>query len=611
MQDRENEEVEQLRDEAPEDQAGKPFTDKLSLAELVRSHPLPFRFLAMLAVSIFIAEMFVMIFLIFVPPLPQAVVVVLDGFLLIVLISPLLYFFSFRPLIKDIVRREQAEEALRERASLNQLLLDALPCVALLLRPGSREVVASNKAARDAGAVPGKQCFATWAKRESPCPWCLALEACFAGEPRHLQVDAEGIVWDVHWYPVGPDLYLHYAFDFTEKVRAEEERERLQARLQHAEKMEAVGALAGGVAHDLNNILSGITGYPELLLLDLPEDSSLRNPLQIILDSGLKAAAIVDDMLTLAKSGISTPEPVNLNDVVSDYLDSPVWEKVKIYHPGVHLETDLGADLFNVLGSPIHLSKVVMNLVSNAAEAMPSGGDIVISTENRYFDGPIEGNDSIEEGDCVALTLTDTGVGLSPEEMEKIFEPFYTRRALGRSGTGLGAAVVWRTVKDHGGYIDVHSEVGKGTTFVLYFPATRIEPAEDESGVSIEDFRGAGESILVVDDVKEQRELAAGMLTRLGYSVSTVSNGEDAVEHLRSNHADLLILDMIMHPGIDGLETYRRIVDMRPGQRAIIASGFSESDKVKEAQGLGAGAYVRKPYTMESIGTAVRNELRK
>lgn len=611
MQDEKMEKVEQLRDEGPEDRVGRPFTDKQSLAELVMSHPLPFRFLAMLAVSIFIAEMLIMVLLLFLPPLPPAAIVVLDGFLLIVLISPLLYFFSFRPLIRDVVKRKRAEEALDERASLNQLLLDALPCVALLLRPGNREIVASNKAARDAGAVPGKQCFATWAQRTDPCPWCLALEACSTGEPQHLQLDAEDIVWDAHWHPVGPDLYLHYAFDFTEKVRAEKEREKLQARLQHAEKMEAIGALAGGVAHDLNNILSGITGYPELLLLDLPEDSSLRNSLQIILDSGLKAAAIVEDMLTLAKSGISDADPVNLNDVVSDYLDSPVWEKVKTYHPGVQVQTDLGEDLLNILGSPIHLSKVVMNLVSNAAEAMPGGGEIVISTENRYVDRPVEGSDSIEEGDYVMLMVTDTGVGLSPEEMGKIFEPFYTKRALGRSGTGLGAAVVWRTVKDHSGYIDIHSEVGKGTTFTLYFPATRKELAKDESDVSIEELRGSGESILVVDDVKEQRGLASEMLTRLGYSVSAVSNGEDAVEHLKSNHADILILDMIMYPGIDGLETYKRICELRPGQKAIIVSGFSESDKVKEARALGAGAYVRKPYTMESIGTAVRNELKK
>jgi two-component system cell cycle sensor histidine kinase/response regulator CckA len=265
----------------------------------------------------------------------------------------------------------------------------------------------------------------------------------------------------------------------------------------------------------------------------------------------------------------------------------------------------------NIKGSPVHLSKSVMNLVSNAAEAMSEGGTISISTENRYVDTPIRGYDHVEEGDYVTVTVSDTGIGISKEDRERIFEPFYTKKVMGRSGTGLGMAVVWGTIKDHKGYIDIQSTRGKGTTFTLYFPITREEIATDKPLLSTKDYIGKGESILIVDDVKEQREIASVMLKKLGYSVTSVPSGEEAIEYMKDNSADLLILDMIMDPGIDGLETYKRILTLHPHQKAIIASGFSETDRVKEAQRRGAGAYVKKPYTLEKIGLAVRNELDK
>ena len=386
-------------------------------------------------------------------------------------------------------------------------------------------------------------------------------------------------------------------------------RKQLQIQLQQAQRMEAIGTLAGGVAHDLNNILSGIVSYPELILMDLPEDSPLKKPVLTIQKSGEKAAVIVQDLLTLARRGVAISEVVNLNHIIAEQLNSPEFEKLMSFHRDVQVKADFEENLLSIKGSATHLSKTIMNIIYNAAEAMPGGGMIRISTENLYLDRPFKGYHYVNSGEYVKVTVSDTGIGISEEDLKRIFEPFYTRKVMGRSGTGLGMAVVWGTVKDHKGYIDIQSTVGKGTTFSLYFPVTRDIIGDDESKSAIVDYMGKGESILVVDDVEEQRNIAAEMLSKLGYSVASVSSGEEAIEYLKKNTVDLIVLDMIMDPGINGRETYERIIKYCPNQKAIIASGFSESDEVKGAQRLGAGEYIKKPYSLKSIGIAVRREL--
>ena len=181
---------------------------------------------------------------------------------------------------------------------------------------------------------------------------------------------------------------------------------------------------------------------------------------------------------------------------------------------------------------------------------------------------------------------------------------------MGRSGTGLGMAVVWGTVKDHRGYITIESEEGDGSTFSLYFPATRKKISTPKGSLSFEAIRGKGESILVVDDMEAQRHIASQLLSALGYKVYTAASGEEAVEFVRKRKVDLMVLDMIMDPCMDGLDTYRKILEIRPLQKAIIASGYSETNRVKETLGLGAGTYIKKPYTMQNIGVAVKEELK-
>ncbi len=397
--------------------------------------------------------------------------------------------------------------------------------------------------------------------------------------------------------------------DITERKLMEKERQELEERLRRIEKMEAIGTLAGGVAHDLNNVLGVLSGYAELLIMETQEGSPGRAHATRILKSSERGAAIIQDLLTLARRGVAISEVSNLNQIVSDYLKSPEFANLSAQHPQIQVQAALASELLNVIGSPVHLSKTIMNLVLNAFEAMSTEGVITITTCNRYLDKPIKGYDEIRAGDYAVLSVSDAGKGIAPQEIRRIFEPFYTRKMMGQSGTGLGLAVVWGTVMDHNGYIDVQSEEGKGSTFTLYFPVTRESLSLDQPKISLAQFMGHGESILVVDDLPEQRDVAAAMLGKAGYTVQTVASGEEALEYLDRHAVDLVILDMIMDPGMDGLETFRRIRAIIPRQKAIIVSGFVETDRAREALKLGAGSYIQKPFIMEKICQAIRSEL--
>ena len=399
------------------------------------------------------------------------------------------------------------------------------------------------------------------------------------------------------------------AQEAMERQRAAEERHALEERLYRSEKMEALGTLAGGVAHDMNNVLGVLSGYSELLQEEIPEGSPLKHYVNNILLASEKGAAIIQDLLTLARRGVRVSEVLNINSITANFLKSPLSERIRIHHPRVQFTSHLSPDLLNIKGSSVHLEKTVMNLVSNAAESITGSGTVTIRTENRYLDKPVHGYEQIREGDYVALTVSDTGGGIPTTDLDKIFEPFYTKKKMGRSGTGLGLAIVWGTVKDHEGYIDVESIPGQGSTFTLYFPVTREDFSEDRKKIPVERYMGKGESILVVDDVSEQRGVATSILSRLGYIVHAVSSGKEGVAYLKDNDADLVVLDMIMEPGIDGLETYEQIVSFKSNQKAIIVSGFSETDRVMKALELGAGAFLKKPYLKERIGIAVRQEL--
>lgn len=408
-----------------------------------------------------------------------------------------------------------------------------------------------------------------------------------------------------------PERVMGVLRDISEQKALEKEKKELEERLSRSQKMEALGLLAGGVAHDLNNILSGIVTYPEFLAMDLVPDDPLRKSLEIIQSSGLRAAQIVQDLLTLSRRGVITKDVVNFNDLILNFLHTPEYQKILSFHPHVHIEDDITASFPFIKGSQVHLQKTVMNLISNAAEAQPGGGIIKITTSDRHLDKSLKGYDQVEKGDYIVLSVKDEGSGIEPEDLKRIFEPFFTKKVMGRSGTGLGMAVVWGTVQDHGGYIDIDSTPGKGTTFDLYFPVSKDLPINSPEPSRLDQIQGRGEKILIIDDVSEQRQIAEMLLRKLGYTTASAASGEEAIEYLKKNNADLLLLDMIMEPGMDGHETYKRILSFRPGQKAVIASGFSKTLQVNETLRLGAGQYLKKPYTIEKIGVAVRSELEK
>ncbi|MGC9194065.1 MAG: PAS domain S-box protein [Syntrophobacteraceae bacterium] len=531
--------------------------------------------------------------------------------------------------VRDITKRKQVEEGLREAEKRYRTLFEGANDGTIILTPEGTITESNQTALRlfgleEAGEFRG---CTVWNYspltqpdgRDSKEKGLELLNAVVEGKPQRFywqHTKKDGTPFDAEVslnYIQLENIRLIQAMvrDITQIRQAQNERKSLEERLQRAEKMEALGTLAGGVAHDLNNALGVVVGYAELLAYELDGVNPARAKALQVLKGGQKAAAIVQDLLTLARRGVSNRMVLNLNKIVADCKSSAEFAAICANHPGVSLETDLEADLLNLSGSYVHLEKSVMNLVYNAVEAMPGGGVVKMSTRNQYLDKPVSGYDEVKAGDYVVFTISDTGEGISAEDLKRVFEPFYTKKAMGRSGTGLGLAVVWGTVKDHDGYINVESLEGKGTTLTLYFPVTRQQEPSQKASPLIAEYMGKGQSILVVDDVQEQLELACLMLRKLNYSTYGVGSGEEAIERLRHNKVDLVVLDMIMDPGMDGLTTYTKILEIHPGQKAIIVSGFSETERVTRAQALGAGAYVKKPYILEKLGTAVKKELER
>ena len=528
---------------------------------------------------------------------------------------------SNEQLKKEIEYRISAENTVRLSQESLTTIMDSIDSTIYVADKESCEILFMNKTMQDLFGqdLNNQICWESILKSSTPCQRCMTRTLADENGTHPGAAIWEGInpitnKWSITVERVLPWVNgryacLHIATDISHLKKLQDEREKMEAQLNRAQKMEAIGTLAGGVAHDLNNVLSGITSYPEMLLWNLDDANPMHKPLITIQKAGEKAAEIVQDLLTLARRGVTTKEVVDLNDIIGDYLNSPEYAKMMSYHNKIAVTSTLDPNLLPLKGSPIHIRKTIMNLVSNAAEAQPDGGEIVISTYNRTVDLPEKGFEDIRQGDFVTLKISDKGCGVSEEDKERIFEPFYTKKVMGRSGTGLGMAVVWGTVQDHHGFIDINSKLDEGTTFYLYFPVTREDAMNGKDRVPVSEYMGSGQLVLIVDDNEEQRIIASGILETLSYKTTAVASGEEAIACMKEKKPDILLLDMIMEPGMDGLETYQQAIAIHPKQKAIIASGFAETDRVKDVQRLGAGQFIKKPYTIETIGLAITKEL--
>ncbi len=512
-----------------------------------------------------------------------------------------------------IMEREQRETALRQSEHNYRRLVENLPQRFFLKDKESRFVSCSNNLAQDLG-ITQKDIVGTTdsdyfdnetAERFRQDDLRIMQSGRTEESEEHICINGrEIVVLTVKAPAINEDGEVDGVLGLFRDIS---EQKRLEEKYERSRRMESLGLLAGGVAHDLNNVLSVIVGYPELLLGNLPEGSQLKAPLESMKKSGIKAAAIVSDLLTIARGNVVAMEPQKFNEIVGEYLDSSVFEELQSNFPNVSISTNLDSDLLHIEGSDTHLGKVVMNLVSNAVEAIDGTGTVSLSTANRFIEGPISGYDVAQEGEYVVLSISDDGPGIPPQDVERIFEPFYSRKVLGRSGTGLGLTVVWNLMEDHNGYINVINS-DAGLTLELYFPAIKDAP-KVKAQIPPDSYKGNGQRILIIDDLPSLREVVSAMLTRLGYVACVAASGEEAVEYLKEHRVDLVLLDMIMDPGMNGYETYKKILAIQPGQKAIIVSGFAETEDVRKTQALGAKRYVRKPYTLETIGVAIKDEL--
>jgi PAS domain S-box-containing protein len=524
---------------------------------------------------------------------------------------------------RDVTERCQAEELLRRSEERYRYLIENITDGVIISDFESGNIVYANNTActitgYDLAEMIGISIFDLVAE-ESLAKLKDEIQKRQAGQESHYELfitrkDKQRRCINMTAKPYYDNLgVLRGAFavlsDITDIKRAEEDKQQLQDKLERAQRMESLGVLAGGVAHDLNNILGPLVAYPELILMKLPVDSPVRKQIEIMGRSAREAADVIADLLSLARRGRYEMAPTHLNKVIEEFMESPSFYGLTTRNSSIDTVMNLDRSIDPIMGSSSHLMKVIMNLIYNSFDAMPEGGELTISTTQKNINKLEGGYDKIVTGEYLLLSVRDTGMGIDPKDISKIFEPYYSKKKMNaRSGSGLGLSVVYGIIKDHKGYYDIISELGKGTEFILYFPVIKVEKAVVFD--NIDDYDGT-ERVLVVDDIEEQREVISQILLSLGYIVETASSGHEAVARIKENKYDIIILDMILDKDYDGYDTYKEIANSYPKQKAILISGFSVTERVEMAQVLGAGEFVKKPFSRDTIAQAVREELNR
>jgi DNA-binding LacI/PurR family transcriptional regulator/signal transduction histidine kinase/ActR/RegA family two-component response regulator len=392
----------------------------------------------------------------------------------------------------------------------------------------------------------------------------------------------------------------------------------VQERAATTKRMQSLSVLAGGVAHDLNNVLGPLVGLPGVMLAELdqfdgePENTTeLRADLDTMRTAALRASQTIRDLLTLSRQGRTVKERLDLNRAVLNCMGNDSLRDIREAYPGVHIVCDTASEPLVLCGSEAHVGRAVANLVRNAVEAVASRGEVRIKTFGVHLEQPTFGFETVKAGDYAVVNITDNGVGIPMHEIAWIFEPFTSKKRVNNtSGTGLGLAIVHGVAKEHEGFVDVTSSVGSGTTFTLYFPRVQESIQSAETG----ELRHGSARILVLDDEPVQLRTARRLLKHLGYTVETVSTGHAAISLFAEASVkgqdpfDLVLLDMMLNGEMDGLQVFDEIRRWFPKQRAIIVSGHAPNERVERALAEGLG-WLGKPYTGESLANAVEEAL--
>ncbi|MEE4167177.1 MAG: response regulator [Desulfocapsaceae bacterium] len=402
-----------------------------------------------------------------------------------------------------------------------------------------------------------------------------------------------------------PPVLALSIMDISQRKKNEQILLDFQDKLAKSQRMESLGLMASRVAHDLNNILSGLVSYPDLLLQKMGEDSMLREEIELIRKSGRQAGDLVSDLLTVARGAKSRKEDNHLNLLVNSYRNSIEYRQLHQEFPELRIDFELDPTIPVISSSAINITQALSNLVTNGAEACAE--EVVrirIRTTFQLLEETVHGFETIPPGTYVILSVTDNGIGIGAQSRNHIFEPFYSEKELGRSGTGLGLTIIWNTIRDHNGFINLATSK-KGTRFDLYFPVAAESRSQKLSQETIKELRGNGERILVIDDEAYQRDIARATLQRLGYRVYTVESGEQAVDFVRSESFDLLVLDMVFETGMNGVETFAAIKAIEPQQKALVTSGFFDPGEQQRIASLGVHQYIHKPYSLAGLGRAI------
>jgi PAS domain S-box-containing protein len=510
--------------------------------------------------------------------------------------------------VTDITDRKQAEAALRESRTLLESTIEST-ADGILVVDATGKVIHTNRRFGELWRIPDKlinggdddELLAfVLDQLEDPQAFLAKVRELYKSTREDLDTlrFKDGRIFERYSRPLLRD---GEASGRVWSFRDITERHQHQAELARARRLETAGQLAGQIAHDFNNLLSPMAVYPEMARSNLEPDSPVHRMLDIMENCANQMADINQQLLTLSRRGHYKIEPLDLNQIVDETL-------VTCNLPAATaLQKNLDSDLLPFRGGKAQVQRVLVNLLSNANEAIDGVGEIRVETENIYLDYPLSRYSLIKKGEYIRLQVTDNGSGIPAEAIDRIFDPFFsTKSADKHRGTGLGLSVVHSVMEDHDGYIDLESVLGHGTTISLYFPIFRGEATSAETPDEIP--HGSGQHVLVVDDDPIQRQVAGDALTQLGYKVTTAVSGEEAVVLTLEEDYDVVILDMVMD-GIDGVETLRRIQVTRPEQIAVMLSGFAANDRVEEAMALGAKDFLAKPVRIPILAGALRKAL--